>query len=80
MSDTVVNETVVVEGMQLEIIAEQIGSDGWQLAVRNPFGIFSIWNEWFSTSEAAMDAARKAIEAEGLEGFFETEGFEYLLN
>lgn len=80
MSHTVVNDVVVVEGIQLEIIIEQIGPEEWQLGVRNPLGIVSIWSEWFPTSEAAMDAARKAIEAEGLEGFLDTEGFEYLLN
>jgi len=80
MSDTVINEIVVVEEIQLEIIAEQIRPDAWQLGVRNPLGIISIWTEMFPTSEAAMDPGRKAIEAEGLEGFYDIEGFEYLLN
>ncbi|MGE0387994.1 MAG: hypothetical protein AB7Q97_24990 [Gammaproteobacteria bacterium] len=80
MSRTEVSEIIDVDGIELEIIAERIGRRQWQLAVRNPLGVLSVWNETFASSRAAVDAARKAIEEEGLEGFMDSDGFEYLLH
>ena len=76
---TVVTHTHVSDGVELEIIAEKAGADGWQLAIQNELGIRSVWYEFFATSQAAIEAGVKAIETEGVEVFLDTEGFEYLL-
>lgn len=80
MSEQAVTKLVVVDGIQLEIIAEQEGSGPWQLAVRNPLGIFSVWNERFPSAQEAISAGLEAIEKEGIAGLMDTEGFEYLLH
>ncbi|NNF66512.1 MAG: hypothetical protein HKM98_03280 [Gammaproteobacteria bacterium] len=69
---------IVVEGEQLEIVASEIADASWQLAVINSLGVRSIWVDFFPTPEAAFDAAKSAIEAEGVEAFLSIEGFEYL--
>ena len=71
-------EVVVVDGVELNVIASEVEPGEWQLAVRNPRGVNSIWTDWFPTAREALDAGREAIEVEGLAEFMDTEGFEYL--
>ena len=78
MSAKEIIEVVVVEGVELKVIASQVDPGEWELAVRNPLGINSIWTDWFPSAREALDAGREAIEVEGLSEFMDTEGFEYL--
>lgn len=80
MSEEVVWERVVVDGIELAVIAEQESSGQWQLAVRNPLGILSVWHECFSSAQEAINAGIEVIEKEGVAEFMDTEGFEYLLH
>ena len=74
------SQIIVIDGVRLKIVTEEVGENEWQLAVKNDLGISSIWYELFPTRESAVEAARKAIESEGVEAFVDTEGFEYLLH
>jgi len=78
MCDDVVWETVDIDGVKLNIIADRSEKGEWFLEVENVFGIRSVWNEVFPTAESAVNAAKKAIEEEGPGAFLDTEGFEYL--
>ena len=80
MFEKVQNQTVIIGGVQLEIIATATSENEWQLAVQNELGIFSVWHELFPSAQEAIDTALKAIEIEGVEESTDTEGFDYLLD
>jgi hypothetical protein len=65
-------------GVRLEIFSELIGPEGWSVAVRNETGVTSHWVETFDTAKAALDAAMRAIEEEGVEAFTSVEIFDDL--
>ena len=66
------------DGEDLTIIAKVIDEDQWELSVKNEYGISSVWLEYFSTAQQAIDAGIRAIRDEGAGAFASTEGFEYL--
>ena len=76
--ETICSRWYVGNGVRLEIVAERITTNEWALAVINEHGIMSHWNEFFATSEAALNAGLRAIETEGTDEFTSTEGFDYL--
>lgn len=69
-----------IDGFKLEIHARRIDEEGWTLCVINELGVMFHWIDFFETAQDALDAADKAIETEGLEGFLGTEDFGYLLH
>ena len=71
---------VQVDGFELEIIAEKLTDQGWQLAIQNKLGVNSVWLETFPGAKEAINAGIAAIECEGVQTFCDVEGFEYLLN
>ena len=66
------------DGENLTIIARGMEKDQWELSVKNEYGISSVWLEYFSTAQQAIEAGNKAIRDEGVEPFASTEGFESL--
>ena len=77
-SDEQVSIIVTKDGESLTVIAEKNTENEWQLYVANKYNIISMWNENYSSSQAAIDEGIKAIEEEGVEPFLDVEGFEYL--
>lgn len=77
--EAALERSYVVEGVALDIIAENAGADGWRLSIENELGIRSIWLDTFATAQAALDAGMMAIESEGVAAFQDIEGFDYLL-
>ena len=73
-------QTVIANGVQLEIIARETVENEWELSVQNSLGVRSVWFELFPSAQEAIEAGLKAIETEGAEAFTDTEGFEYLLD
>lgn len=66
------------DGENLTIIASKVDEDHWELSVKNGYGVRSVWLEYYSTAQKAVDAGIRAIRSEGVESFASTEGFEYL--
>ncbi|MEX0963966.1 MAG: hypothetical protein WDZ52_08010 [Pseudohongiellaceae bacterium] len=73
-------QTMIIDGITLEIVAHKLSDHEWELSVVNGYGISSVWNEFFESAEAALKIGRKTIENEGVESFLDTEGFEYLFD
>lgn len=71
--------SVASGGLALDIIASQAGDGQWTLAIRNSYGVSSIWHDCFATAEDAIAAGLQAIEREGARAFMDMEGFDYLL-
>ena len=72
-------KALVFDGVRLEIVATEITTNEWSLAVINEAGVSSNWYEFFTTPEAALAEAVRVIEEEGVDEFTDIEGFEYLL-
>ena len=71
-------ETWEGQGVRLEIVATYRPGWFWSLSVINERGVMSIWHESFATADLAIEAARQAIEQEGIDDFVRIEDFEYL--
>lgn len=71
-------QTFIGEGVRLEIVVTELGSDEWSLSVVNEIGISSNWNEFFESKDRAIETALDAIREEGAKQFLDFEGFEYL--
>ncbi|MGK2905342.1 MAG: hypothetical protein ACSLFH_03235 [Desulfuromonadales bacterium] len=72
-------QSVVMDGVRLEIIATRIGEREWMLSVINTLGVSSNWIEFFPSADEAIREGLEAIKTEGVEEFTDIEGFEYLL-
>ncbi len=73
-------QTVIANGVKLEVVATKASENEWELAIVNPLGIWSVWLERYSTAQQALDAGLKAIDDEGAGSFMDIEGFDYLLD
>ena len=71
-------QSVVMDGVRLEIIATRIGDREWMLSVINTLGVSSNWTEFFPSAEEAIREGLEAIKNEGVEEFTDIEGFDYL--
>lgn len=69
---------VTTKDTRLMVITTRIAPKKWSLRVENVLGIRSEWCENYVSAEAAVQAAVKAIEEEGVDEFLDDEGFEYL--
>ena len=71
-------QSVVMDGVRLEIITSQISEREWTLSVLNTLGVSSNWIEFFPSADEAIRVGLEAIKAEGIEEFTDIEGFDYL--
>ena len=71
-------QSVVMDGVRLEIIATRIGEREWMLSVINTGGVSSNWTEFFPSADEAIRDGLEAIKTEGVEAFTDIEGFDYL--
>lgn len=71
------SRTVTCEGQELHIDIHEDEDGGWLLAVSNEQGVTSHWTKSFKSERAALKAALKAIEKEGLEGFHMEQPWKY---
>ena len=78
MSEKKRGQSVVMDGVRLEIIATRIGERDWMLSVINTLGVSSNWIEFFSSAEEAIRQGLEAIKTEGGEAFTDITGFDYL--
>ena len=76
--DAILFKEVIKGGAKLIVIARKIEKDQWQLSVQNENGISSNWLEFFQSAQLAIEAGVDTIEKEGIEPFFDAEGYEYL--
>jgi len=72
-------QSVVMDGVRLEIIATRIGESEWTLTVLNTLGISSNWTAFFPSADEAIREGLEAIKTEGVVAFTDIEGFDYLL-
>ena len=73
-------QTVIANGVKLEVVARETSENEWELAILNPLGIWWVWYEPYPTAQEALEAGLKAIDDEGAEAFMDIEGFEYFLD
>lgn len=73
-----VSKVVTVDDVRLVIVATYLGPGEWSVRVENERGIRTEWHEFFSSAQAAIQAAQKAIDEEGVAEFVDIEGFDYL--
>jgi len=71
-------QSVVMDGVRLEIIATRIGEREWMLSVINTLGVSSNWTEFFPSADEAIREGLEAIKTEGVESFTDISGFDYL--
>ncbi len=73
-----IGRELILEGHRLRVIAREVTTGQWELAIENDLGVRSVWFEWFPTAQAAIDTGINAIHDEGVETFVDIAGFEYL--
>ena len=62
--------TVTRDGMTVEIcIYRGPNTNAWVLEIEDVTGGSTVWTEQFDTDHAALEAAMKAIETDGIESF-----------
>ena len=71
-------QSVVMDGVRLEIIATRIGDREWMLSVINTLGVSSNWTEFFPSADEAIRGGLEAIKTEGVKAFTDITGFDYL--
>ena len=71
-------QSVVMDGVRLEIITSQISEREWTLSVLNTLGVSSNWIEFFPSADEAIREGLEAIKTEGVEAFTDISGFDYL--
>ena len=71
-------QSVVMNGVRLEIIATRLSESEWTLSVLNTLGVSSNWTEFFSSADEAIREGLEAIKTEGVEAFTDISGFDYL--
>jgi len=71
-------QSVIMDGVRLEIIATRIDEREWMLSVINTLGVSSNWTEFFPSADEAIREGLEAIKNEGVEEFTDIEGFDYL--
>ena len=71
-------QSIVMDGVRLEIITSQISEREWTLSVLNTLGVSSNWIEFFPSADEAIRKGLEAIKTEGVEEFTDIEGFDYL--
>ena len=78
MSEKERRQSVVMDGVKLEIIATRIGDREWMLSVINTLGVSSNWTEFFPSADEAIRGGLEAIKTEGVKAFTDITGFDYL--
>ena len=71
-------QSVVMDGVRLEIIATRLSEREWTLSVLNTLGISSTWTDFFPAADEAIQEGLEAIKTEGIEAFTDIAGFDYL--
>ena len=71
-------QSVIMDGVRLEIIATRLSENEWTLSVLNTLGVSSNWTEFFPSADEAIREGLEAIKTEGAEEFTDIEGFDYL--
>ena len=71
-------QSVIMDGVRLEIIATRLSESEWSLSVLNTLGVSSNWIEFFPSADEAIREGLEAIKTEGVEEFTDIEGFDYL--
>ena len=71
-------QSVVMDGVRLEIIATRLSEREWMLSVINTLGVSSNWTEFFPSADEAIRKGLEAIKTEGDKEFIDIEGFDYL--
>jgi hypothetical protein len=71
-------QSVVMDGVRLEIIATRLSEREWMLSVINTLGVSSNWTEFFPSANEAIREGLEAIKTEGVEAFTVIPGFDYL--
>ncbi len=71
-------QSVVMDGVRLEIVATRLGEREWALSVLNTLGVSSNWTEFFPSAHEAIMEGLEAIKTEGVEAFTVVPGFDYL--
>jgi len=70
-------QSVIMDGVRLEIIATRLSEREWALSVLNTLGVSSNWIDFFPSADEAIREGLEAIKTEGVEEFTEIEGFDY---
>jgi hypothetical protein len=65
---SLLSRTVKVDGWELDVEIHKQGKK-WRLEVVDDRGTHSVWTELFTTEQAALDEALRAITEEGVESF-----------
>jgi hypothetical protein len=60
--------TVRIDGWELDVEIHRQGKK-WRLEVIDERGTHNVWTELFTTEQAALDEALRAIREEGVESF-----------
>ena len=71
-------QSVIMDGVRLEILATRLSESEWMLSVINTLGVSSNWTEFFPSADEAIREGLEAIKTEGVEEFTDIEGFDYL--
>jgi hypothetical protein len=71
-------QSVIMDGVRLEIIATRLSDREWTLSVLNTLGVSSNWIDFFPSADEAIREGLEAIKTEGVEEFTDIEGFDYL--
>lgn len=71
-------QSVVMDGVRLEIIATRLSEREWTLSVLNTLGISSTWTDFFPSADEAIREGLEAIKTERVEAFTDIAGFDYL--
>ena len=60
------------------IVVQEIDDGMWELSILGKNNQATTWNEWFDTSQKAMDAGQMIILEEGIDEFYSSPDFEYI--
>lgn len=71
-------QSVIMDGVRMEIIATRLSESEWMLSVINTLGVSSNWIELFPSADEAIREGLEAIKTKGVEEFTDIEGFDYL--
>lgn len=77
-ADDEARKEVIIDDVRLVIVATCLAPMEWSVRVENERGISTHWHKFFSSAQAAIQSAQKAIDEEGVAEFIDIEGFEYL--